>query len=469
LEDENMKKTMFILLGLIFLLSINMVFAEQINAQECTSLSVNQQKPYFDVTDRLYNVAVVYGSETEGVAKFEINGQITGPLKAGDLYTINENKHLKVEGISGTTVNFCLFTYVPCVDVLDKIFQDEQKTYRIGNDRYTIKAEFSSDNKVKFRINSELTNEMQTEGSYYSFGDGIPKTKIMLKEVGKADGKNYARYCLDSSKFIMTFEQEPKELPETEISKTEIKEYKVDLANFPELFAIGNYINAIIVVGDKAPADDVIAATDISLSFEGKKSLSPTLLASEVTSLNQNIISVGNPCDNPITSKITGITECTGGLKPGQAVITIEEHGEYVHLVVFGYSRLETRQAARALTMQKMAGQKEILEFDTPALISEEKKVEEPQISEAEEECVQFGIRMIEQGKPVYCDIDKTFKSQKEKGKSCQNNYECLSNTCHDGMCQSISEKIEDIEKELKEQRGILNKLVGFFKRLFSF
>ncbi len=267
---------------------------------------------------------------------------------------------------------------------------------------------------------------------------------------------------------------------------------RIDLSNYPEIFFDNDKINAILVVGDEAPADDVIAATDIVVSFENRRSIRPTYLASEVNNLKQNIISVGNPCDNPVTAKLTELNDCHGGLKPGQAMITLKEYQGYAHMAVFGYSRMETRKAARALGTIRLNGQKALLEFKedfTPERISIPEKTEpepiseryiekEPQIIESEKDCVgcrkngacmQFGIRMIEQNKPVYCDIDNTFKPQKENEKSCQNNYECLSNTCQDGTCQSISEKIQSIEKELKEQRTILDKLVGFFKRLFRF
>jgi len=82
--------------------------------------------------------------------------------------------------------------------------------------------------------------------------------------------------------------------------------------------------------------------------------------------------------------------------------------------------------------------------------------------------CLQFGIRLVdENGQPVYCDIDKTFKPQKDLGEPCQNNYECLSNSCSQ-KCISVEERIEAVERELKEQRSLIEKILDFFKKLFG-
>ncbi len=56
---------------------------------------------------------------------------------------------------------------------------------------------------------------------------------------------------------------------------------------------------------------------------------------------------------------------------------------------------------------------------------------------------------------PMYCDIDGSFKPQKEEGSECQNNWECLSNECGDGKCISTY--------------GLLKKILMWLKKLFGF
>jgi len=88
-----------------------------------------------------------------------------------------------------------------------------------------------------------------------------------------------------------------------------------------------------------------------------------------------------------------------------------------------------------------------------------------------EDKCIATGVRMKDPKKdvPVYCDVDWTFSVQKINGEGCQNSYECSSNTCADAKCTSIDERLGGIEKQVAEQRGLLDKLVGFFKKLFGF
>ena len=81
---------------------------------------------------------------------------------------------------------------------------------------------------------------------------------------------------------------------------------------------------------------------------------------------------------------------------------------------------------------------------------------------------MQYNARFVRNEKPVYCNLDTDVRTQKQNRDSCQNNYECLSNSCGNGICQDINERIEGIEQELKEQRSILQKILDFFSRIFS-
>ncbi|MBD3303611.1 hypothetical protein GF343_00545 [Candidatus Woesearchaeota archaeon] len=397
----------------------------------------------------------------------------------------------------------------------------EKETYVIGRTEYEIKAEKHKGN-FKLNVNGEYTDWLYIE-TKQTMADRL---QIKILDVGS-----------DDITFCMTPGPAPPEQSQPE--------NKIDLSNFPELFIKGNRLNGNFVVGDQAPADDVIAAIDISVSFQkyGVSKTGGAMLASEVSNYNRNIISVGRPCDNAVTAQIlrsNGISaydsNCSYGLKPGQAVVYLFEYNEYAHMLVFGYSRLETRKAARALTFQKLKGTRQWLTFDEDMPQPEEPPEEtaEPEpardIPECQKElerfkkelvekydnkglpipesfmvkydslhkscfgytenqkppvteetyedcpgcrkngaCMQIGIRFLEGDAPVYCDIDHAFKPQKENGKTCMNNYECLSNTCQDGVCQSMSEQIQGIQRELEEQKSILEKIMGFFKRMFSF
>ena len=75
---------------------------------------------------------------------------------------------------------------------------------------------------------------------------------------------------------------------------------------------------------------------------------------SEVENLDQNIISVGSPCNNAISAKIRkNPTDCTDGLKPDQGRIRIYPYKDYVHMVVSGFGGKEIIKAANVLADYK--------------------------------------------------------------------------------------------------------------------
>jgi len=451
----------------------------------------------------------VEASVYKGNFRLKVNGEMTDWLGIGSEQTMADGLKVKILYIGSDRIRFCM-TPGPATSSCKEttLRQGEQHNYRIGNDHYTIGLHFvdtDTDNpKAKIKINGQMSQALSA-GETYRFGEGSSISELKIFSI-KRDGSKYQiTYCIKSDRLVMS-----EDIPEQEAESSQ-PEDKIDLSNYPELFIKGKSLNGIFVVGDQAPADDVIAAIDISMSFQkyGVSKTGEAMLASEVNHYKRNIISVGRPCDNAVTAQIlraNGISDydfdCSYGLKPGQAMVYLFDYHGYAHLLVFGYSRLETRQAARQLTFQKMKGRKQLLGFTggsmpqpeepekiipeeiTPSIpepvrTEEEPEHREPQVVEDADKdcpgcrkngaCMQIGIRFLEGETPVYCDIDHAFKPQLENGKRCQNNYECLSNTCQDGACQSMGKQIESIQKELQEQKGILEKILGFFKRIFSF
>jgi len=86
-----------------------------------------------------------------------------------------------------------------------------------------------------------------------------------------------------------------------------------------------------------------------------------------------------------------------------------------------------------------------------------------------ESKCFPVGSRAVMDNAPSFCGVDTQFSLQKEKNAICQNNYECISNFCSNGTCRDIGLEIETTQKELEVQKGILNKIIDFLKRLFNF
>ncbi len=75
--------------------------------------------------------------------------------------------------------------------------------------------------------------------------------------------------------------------------------------------------------------------------------------------------------------------------------------------------------------------------------------------------CLGYGTRILKDNTPLYCDLNKEIKIQKEVDEICKNNYECKSNLCSDGTCYNIRE-------EIQETKGLLQIIIHFLKSLFG-
>ncbi len=157
-----------------------------------------------------------------------------------------------------------------------------------------------------------------------------------------------------------------------------------DLSDYPEPFAEEGEVDAVVVVGDDAPASHVIAQTNIALSLNqqaGSQQFGIAKLASEVSSIEQNIISIGNPCTNSISAALLDLAKCDEGFEPGFARIIAKEYGKYVHIVAAGYTDKGTAAAANMLkdfSKQDFDGEEIIITVDEPLEIDPiQKEIEE--------------------------------------------------------------------------------------------
>ncbi|VVB80982.1 Uncharacterised protein [uncultured archaeon] len=107
--------------------------------------------------------------------------------------------------------------------------------------------------------------------------------------------------------------------------------------------AFAGLSNLLIVVGDNAPGEDVVAATDVAVSFGPSIVTKNTMLASEVDDITKyNSILIGSPCYNPITNQLIGYPQdCqVSGIK------LIRHSNGNIALLIMG-SKSEIRQLTR--------------------------------------------------------------------------------------------------------------------------
>jgi len=389
-------------------------------------------------------------------------------------------------------------------DIKDAIAEGETKTYTITERDYELEA-FIYEHEVKLKLNGETTNIL-SKGDVYKFIDGI---KIQILDVDETEvvfcfEGAVAQYIEPSEEVIRRYETEPVTLPS-------------DLRYYPKFLIRDGKLNAYIVVGDTAPANDVISSVDIAVGLRGYAEVGTTLLVSELgnkVSENNNFIIVGKEANKKLD-----LYDDLEPLNEGEGLIQILRDRNYIILSVIGYGDIETRSAAKVLSKWQnfdLKGDRVKVLLDRmgnlvlsypPYEIVEEPVVvirptEIPEIvTEVEvptcfyrvkndgetgidcggpcrpcvattatctmgclgdSTCLPFGTRLVDnQGTPVFCDLSQEFNPQKQERVACQNSYECLSNSCHNGKCI-------DLEKEIIETRGILEKILDFFREIFS-
>lgn len=237
-----------------------------------------------------------------------------------------------------------------------------------------------------------------------------------------------------------------------------------DLSNFPDIFVKDGNFNAVIVVGDKAPASDVIAQSNLVQFFGGyigKSLIGSTKLSSEIDTLKQNIISIGSACHNNVSWEImTQPKQCDRWLEPSKAMVILYDYQGYVHMVIAGYSDKGTRDAVDFLINKKkgsLSGANLLIDIDEPKPIINQPKAEEILEEEKKEEAV--------------ADIEKE-KLIEELNKKIVNKSRDSSIKVTSEIKPSINKikekTISEEKQEQKEQKKETNVVKAIFNWFFS-
>jgi hypothetical protein len=173
--------------------------------------------------------------------------------------------------------------------------------------------------------------------------------------------------CLDenSNKICDSNEVEETSEKKTEqtITSVEVKEEapptnQLDLEDYPDMFIKDNSLDGSLVIGNDASAATIVGVSDIAVSLQFSKSVQTgervvirkievesTVLAKEITDIEaQNLISVGNACENSITDHFLGNpSDCREGTEDGKGYLALYPNGDKIALLVYGYDELGTR------------------------------------------------------------------------------------------------------------------------------
>ena len=240
-----------------------------------------------------------------------------------------------------------------------------------------------------------------------------------------------------------------------------------DLSTFPEMFINEGDFDAIIVVGDKASASDVIAQSNLIqffISYTGKTMVGSAKLASEVSTLEQNIISIGSPCHNPISAQIMiDPKPCDKWLEPGKAFILLYYYKGYTHMIIEGYSDKGTRDAVNFLVNSKIGGLRGanvLVEVDEPKSEINESSIKEE--SAVKEENISVNIEE-EKEKLVSELTERIANKSKESGI----NATSAINKAKEKLPIKQNKIIKTEQKEEEKEAGIIKRIVEWVSSLF--
>lgn len=207
--------------------------------------------------------------------------------------------------------------------------------------------------------------------------------------------------------------------------------YAAHLSDFPDSFIENGSFDGVIVVGNQAPASDVIAQSNLVqylVGYTGKSLVGSTKLSGEISNLNQNIISIGSPCHNPISAQIMNNPQpCNKELQEGKGFIKLFKYDGYYHMVIAGYSDKDARQAVTDLINGNIASYeiiadsslnkpKEAIQISQepqaskPAIDTEKEKIAEDlskQLSQKISEKAQEEIQQPKEADPVVKEAKK--------------------------------------------------------------
>jgi len=75
--------------------------------------------------------------------------------------------------------------------------------------------------------------------------------------------------------------------------------------------------------------------------------------------------------------------------------------------------------------------------------------------------CLPIGTKIKDREGAKFCNWDNKMLPQLAEAENCQNDYECLSNSCSNNKCL-------DLEKKLQEQQNMLEKILAWLGRIFG-
>jgi len=133
------------------------------------------------------------------------------------------------------------------------------------------------------------------------------------------------------------------------------------LADYPKFFVEGDRFRAIYVIGEEAPALDVVSATVLSTALVKYPNVTTEIGTSRIDTeiadiRTKNAIVIGSPCENRAAAQLEGNPQpCNKNLGGGAGYIKLFEQNGRVQLLITGLSAEDRHQAARFLAERSLS------------------------------------------------------------------------------------------------------------------
>ena len=356
------------------------------------AINLNNEKKYvFDL---------VGCDSYERYCAFRINGVPIGKMEDGGAFKLDEEFTMKIESI---VFDYCDGAHYcspgSFYNIVDMAIEGPISTV-CGNNVCEESETCEEDdccNGVKTYLDSNWDNCGKCgvkceEGYQCAYGECAE----ICQETGKCD------YC--KSKGISEF-CDCNEECKNNLCFSGLCAEKNDLSEYPQFLIKNANLDVAIVVGDNSASSNVLAQANIGVSLAalGKDVDIKNKLSREIKNLNQNIISIGNPCNNEVSSEImNNPKQCDKDFPRGNGYIRLYQDGDFIHLIVAGYSDKGTKEVADILANYDDYNLKENVfaievEEDVKSVESAEQELEEAgETKETEED--EKTVREIQEG-----------------------------------------------------------------------
>ncbi|MBI2647596.1 hypothetical protein HYW99_03905 [Candidatus Woesearchaeota archaeon] len=241
---------------------------------------------------------------------------------------------------------------------------------------------------------------------------------------------------------------------------------EAQLSDYPNFLIKNGILNVTLVVGDKSSSVNVLsqAAIASSLASFSSNAIIQNKLSSEIYDLNQNVISIGNPCVNDISAKIMdGPSPCDKDFEIGKGYIMLYQYDSYYHIIVAGYTDLGTKKAAEILANYdeyNLYGNKYIIE------ISGEKPVEKQEAeTEIENKTQEIEIETKKEEIEIIKIIDEL------ENTSTKENEIVIRDEIKEELITEETKDVEvktDVKPLEKKKDNFIKRLLAWFLSLFE-